>query len=86
MFVEKPVPDIGRLGPRRFLPDRIRCTSFGIFRTDRIALAGVCDRSLSEGAVTCPDRRLSLILPGLSLPIQAGSMPSLREGDRYLIL
>ena len=47
MFVEKPVPDIGRLGPGRFLPDRIRCTSLGIFRTDRIALAGVCDRSLS---------------------------------------
>lgn len=47
MFVEKPVPDMGRLGPGRFLPDRIRCTSLGIFRTDRIALAGVCDRSLS---------------------------------------
>jgi hypothetical protein len=36
------------LGPRRFLRDRIRGSSVKVFRTYRIALHQVCDRSPSS--------------------------------------
>src|SRR5882672_3941480 len=52
------VPGKERLGPRRFLRDRIRNTTCGIFRTIAFTfLPGfVTALSAAEGAVTCPER------------------------------
>jgi len=47
----------GRLGPGRFLPDRVRCTSLGIFCTFRFRLPGLWPHSLTvsgRGAVSLP--------------------------------
>jgi hypothetical protein len=63
-------PDGGRLGPERFLPDRIRCTSLGIFCTIRFPSAGfvtaLSDRFQSGGRFPASSV-IASILPGLLL-------------------
>ena len=47
-------PDGGRLGLGRFLPNRIRCTSLGIFCTVSLCVCRVCDRTLRPFPVGGP--------------------------------
>jgi len=79
-------PHRGRLGPGRFLPNRIRCTSLGIFCTVRFSSAGfvtaLSDRFQSGGRFPASSV-IASILPGLRTAQLAGKMPPLREGDRY---
>jgi len=64
-------PQRGRLGPGRFLPDRIRCTSLGIFCTVSLlrlpALWPHSQTVSSRGAVSLPAAFIASILPGLRL-------------------
>ena len=61
-------PHGGRLGPERFLPGRIRCTSLGIFCTVRFSSAGfvtaLSDRFRSGGRFPASSV-IASILPGL---------------------
>jgi hypothetical protein len=81
-------PDGGRLGLGRFLPNRIRCTSLGIFCTVRFSSAGfvtaLSDRFGSGGRFPASSV-IASILPGLRTARLAGEMPPLREGDRYFL-
>jgi len=68
-------PDGGRLGPGRFLPDRVRCISLGIFCTlllhYSLSSAGfvtaLSDRFRSGGRFPASSF-IASILPGLLLP------------------
>ena len=71
-------PHGGRLGLGRFLPNRIRCTSLGIFCTFRFASAGfvtaLSDRFRSGGRFPASSV-IASILPGLLLPIEPVKCP-----------
>jgi len=76
----------GRLGPGRFLPNRIRCTSLGIFCTVSLYVCQVCDRTLRPFPVGGPfpcQQTYSFNPARPSTARLAGEMPPLREGDRY---
>src|SRR5271169_5924512 len=76
----------GRLGPGRFLPNRIRCTSLGIFCTVSLYVCQVCDRTLRPFPVGGPfpcQQTYSFNPARPSTAQLAGEMPPLREGDRY---
>jgi hypothetical protein len=47
-------PHGGRLGLGRFLPNRIRCTSLGIFMHCSLCVCRVCDRTLRPFSVGGP--------------------------------
>ena len=79
-------PHRGRLGPERFLPDRIRCTSLGIFCTGSLFDCRICDRTLRPVKVGGPfpcQQRYSFNPARPSTAQLAGEMPPSREGDRY---
>jgi hypothetical protein len=76
----------GRLGLGRLLPNRIRCTSLGIFCTVSLCVCRVCDRTLRPFPVGGPfpcQQTYSFNPARPSTASLAGKMPPLREGDRY---
>jgi len=79
-------PQGGRVEPGRFLPDRIRCTSLGIFCTGSLFDCRICDRTLRPVKVGGPfpcQQRYSFNPARPSTAQLAGEMPPSREGDRY---
>src|SRR5580700_10388814 len=79
----------GRLGLGRLLPNRIRCTSLGIFCTVSLCVCRVCDRTLRPFPVGGPfpcQQTFSFNPARPSTASLAGKMPPLREGDRYFWL
>src|SRR5580698_8815508 len=78
----------GRLGLGRLLPNRIRCTSLGIFCTVSLCVFRVCDRTLRPFPVGGPfpcQQTYSFNPARPSTASLAGKMPPLREGDRYFL-